>query len=62
MTDELERQRKRNRKVARSLIRLKHSLEADDEIEAYLEVERDALTSGGVMRPVSELTELLGEE
>lgn len=42
----LNRETKRNRKIARTLIRLKHSLSADEEIEDYLEQEKKLLASG----------------
>ena len=42
----LNRETKRNRKIARTLIRLKHSLSADEEIEDYLEEEKRLLVSG----------------
>lgn len=42
----LNRETKRNRKIARTLIRLKHSLAADEEIEDYLEEEKRLLASG----------------
>jgi hypothetical protein len=42
----LSRETKRNRKIARTLIRLRHSLAADEEIEDYLENEKKLLAGG----------------
>lgn len=38
--------RKRRIKAARTIIRLQHSLAADDEIDAFLAQEEEALTAG----------------
>jgi hypothetical protein len=57
---DIERQGRRNRKVARTLIRLKHSLDADDEIEQYLEAQKAALTKGVLAKADVTLKELLG--
>ena len=55
----LERETKRNRKVARTLIRLRHALAADEEIEDYLAQERAALSDGVLARIDLNLKELL---
>lgn len=49
----LERTIKRNTKITRTMIRLKHSLAADDEIEAELERQKELLVQGQI--PVLEL-------
>lgn len=55
----LDRETKRNRKVARTLIRLRHSLAADEEIQEYLEDEKIALANGNLVRIDTSLKELL---
>ena len=47
---DMSRDRKRNRKIARTMLRLKHSLNADDEIDIYLAAEEEALLRGEVLR------------
>lgn len=56
----VDRETKRNLKIARTLIRLKHSLAADDEIEEYREQVQEALKGGVVARVTTDLQELLG--
>lgn len=53
-----ERQTKHDKKIARTLIRLKHSLRADDEIEEFLEQQRAALTEGRTLRLEVDLSDL----
>lgn len=57
MTD-LERKLKRTTKITRAIIRLKHSLAADDEIEAELERQREMLTQGELPTVQLNLTDL----
>ena len=57
----LDRETLRNRKVARTLIRLRHSLEADEEIYQYLEAEKTAIANGNLVRIDTNLKELLGK-
>ena len=45
----LERDVRRNRKIARTLIRLKHSLVADDEIDEYVAAQEEALVQGELL-------------
>ena len=56
----LDRQTKRNRKIARTLIRLKHSLQADEEIEQYLDQEK-LLLAGGQMPSIDVTIEDLNQ-
>jgi hypothetical protein len=54
---------RRRRKIARALIRLKHSLAADDEIAQYLETEKRGLIEGVVVKPdiAGTIEEITGE-
>ena len=56
----LDRQTKRNRKIARTLILLKHSLQADEEIEQYLDQEK-LLLAGGQMPSIDVTIEDLNQ-
>lgn len=56
----LDRETLRHRKVARTLIRLKHSLDADEEIYRYLEEEKAALAKGVVTRLDASMKDLIG--
>lgn len=53
-----ERQAKRDAKIARTLIRLKHSLAADEEVEEFLDAQRAALTEGRILRLEVDLSDL----
>lgn len=53
-----ERQAKRDAKIARTLIRLKHSLKADEEVEEFLDAQRAALTEGRILRLEVDLSDL----
>lgn len=53
-----ERAARRDAKIARALIRLKHALRADDEIEDFLEAQRDALLNGRVLSLDVDLADL----
>lgn len=48
MTDNIDRQIKRTKKIARTIIRLKHSLAADDEIESFNDQANEALLNGSL--------------
>lgn len=50
---------KRQRKIARTIIRLKHSLRADDEIDAFLVDQRQALSSGVMPQLDTSLEDIL---
>lgn len=53
-----ERQAKRDAKIARTLIRLKHSLAADEEVDEFLDAQRAALTEGRILRLEVDLSDL----
>lgn len=46
---DITRKQLRDDKIARTLIRLKHSLRADDELHEYRKQVRDALLNGEVL-------------
>lgn len=58
---DIDKQRKRQAQLARTLIRLKHKWNADDEIEVYLEAEKAAIQNGLLARLDTNLKELLGD-
>ena len=58
---DIEAENKRNLKIAKTLIRLKHSLAADAEIEDYGDQSKAALLKGGAARADITLKELLGK-
>lgn len=58
---DIDREVRRHQKIARSLIRLKHSLAADDEIYEVLQQQKDALKNGVIVRVDTTLKELLGQ-
>ena len=53
---------KRRDKVARTLIRLKHSLAADDEIADYRQLVKEGLVQGLDVRPVPTIEEIISDE
>lgn len=57
MTD-ITRKQIRDDKIARTLIRLKHSLRADDELWEYRKQVRDALLNGEVLELEPSLLDL----
>lgn len=59
MTD-MTRMLKRNAKITRTLVRLKYSLKADEEIEDLLEQQKAVLTSGMIPQLETSLEEILG--
>lgn len=58
MARSVDYERKRNHKIARTLVRLKHSLRADDELEEFFAAEKEALLNGEVLQLEVDLTEL----
>lgn len=58
----IDRMMKRNAKITRTLVRLKYSLQADDEIEDLLEQQKTSLTKGFMPRLETSLEEILGAD
>lgn len=51
---------KRQRKIVRSLVRLKHSLKADEEIERLLAEQQQIVNDGGVPQLDVSLADIIG--
>lgn len=49
------------KKIARTLVRLRHSIEADREIRVLLEQMQDIATEGAAARIETTLSEILGQ-
>lgn len=58
----VDKMMKRNAKITRTLVRLKYSLQADDEIDDLLEQQKTALTEGFLPRLETSLEEILGAD
>jgi len=56
-----EQRRKRRIKAARAIIRLQHSLAADDEVDAFLAQEEEAITAGIEAALNTSLSDVLGK-
>ena len=61
MSDDIDRQLKRTKKIARTIIRLKHSLAADDEIEDFNDKANEALLNGGLPLIDVSLNDITGQ-
>lgn len=58
---DLERAQKRNVKIMRTLVRLKHSLAADEEIADHLAAQKALILAGEVPRLELDLADLAGD-
>jgi hypothetical protein len=58
---DLERAQKRNAKIMRTLVRLKHSLAADEEIAEHLAAQKALILQGEVPRLELDLSDLAGD-
>lgn len=58
----MDRMMKRNAKITRTLVRLKYSLQADDEIDDLLDQQKAALTEGMIPQLSTSLEEILGAD
>lgn len=59
---DVNRTMRRNAKITRTLVRLKYSLQADDEIDDLLEQQKAVLTAGLIPQLNTSLQEILGAD